>query len=316
MTKNKKITKNKKTVKTHTSNPGGIGGELEGNTNQQVDASSSRGNQVKHWFFTWNNYTEENIQQMLESFNKHCYRWRFEEELGESETPHLQGVCSVKKDKGIRWSEFKLPKEIHWEKVHNLQKASKYCEKDFISHGRRLWEHGYPTRLRLITNLRPFQTQLAQMLEAEPDDRHIICIYDPHGNMGKTQFMKYWCYNNIATFTTGGNYNDIAFSVSNYFDDKSRDINAKWTFFMALPRDQDMEHVSYRALEAIKDGFMSSNKYESHGLIFNSPHVVMLTNNLPIRNRRDGSETMTHERWQVYSINNNFELEIYEPWYA
>lgn len=320
MTKKNSKPRTKKSAKADKTSPstnvGGAGGSVEGNTNQPVDASTQRGNQIKHWFFTWNNHTEDNIRQMLESFHRLCYRWRFEEEVGASGTKHLQGVCSVKAEDGIRWNQFGLPNTIHWEKTRNLIKAARYCEKDFVTNGTRLWEHGFPARLKLITELRPFQNQLLQMLDAEPDDRHIVVVYDPKGEMGKTQFMKYYLgTGNAGCFTTGGDYKDIACTINLYFQDGREDINKKWTFFMALARDQNMYHISYRALEGIKDGFMSSNKYESRGLIFNSPHVFMFTNNLPITTRLDGTETMTKSRWQVYTINEALELVIYEPWY-
>lgn len=325
MTKNKNEKKSQKPKKvrekkartTSSDSVGVTGGDLEGNTNQQVAASKSRGNQVKHWFFTWNNHTESDIQLLLECFKHKCYRWRFEEEIGGlNNTPHLQGVCSVKAEKGIRFQQFGLPSQIHWEKTKDLAAAAKYCEKDYVSNGARMWEAGFPARLKLITELRPFQSQLKQMLDAEPDDRSVVVIYDPKGDMGKTQFIKYYLSKNPGCFTTGGDYKDIACTINLYFQNGTNDINNKWVFFMALSRDQNMQHVSYRVLEGVKDGLLSSNKYESNGLIFNSPHVIMLTNNLPIQTRPDGSSTMSADRWRVYTINDDMELEIYEPWYS
>lgn len=310
MTKTNAVKKGKQASK----KSGGLGGRMEGNTNQPVDTSIPRGNQVKHWFFTWNNHTEENIKQLLESLETHCFRWRFEEEIGESGTPHLQGVCSVKKEKGIRWSEFKLPNTIHWEKVINVESASKYCNKDFISSGARKWEFGYPKQLRVLRELRSWQHQLKTMLEEDPDDRSIIVIYDPVGGMGKTQFLKYFLSSHNGCFTTGGEYKDIACTINLAFSNSRMDINDTWTFFMSLPRDQDMRHVSYRVLEGIKDGILSSNKYESSGMIFNNPHVVMMTNQLPIK-ERFGVETMTADKWRVYTINEHMEMVIYNEWY-
>ncbi|GAC77771.1 replication protein [uncultured marine virus] len=55
--------------------------EKSGNT-RQISPS-------KHWVFTCNNYTKENIELICNDSS--IKRYSFQEEVGDSGTPHLQG---------------------------------------------------------------------------------------------------------------------------------------------------------------------------------------------------------------------------------
>ena len=80
---------------------------------------------AKHWVFTLNNYTKDNINTICEE--RSTKRYSFQEEIGESGTPHLQGYLefitkrrplSVFKDLGA-----------HWEKCKNVKASIAYTQK-------------------------------------------------------------------------------------------------------------------------------------------------------------------------------------------
>lgn len=82
----------------------------------------------RSWCFTLNNYTEEDEQFI--------YEWRedvsllvYGREVGESGTPHLQGVVTFKRT--FRFGQLKelLPR-AHWEHTLDREAAIKYCKKD------------------------------------------------------------------------------------------------------------------------------------------------------------------------------------------
>ena len=54
--------------------------------------------------------------------------------------------------------------------------------------------------------------------------------------------------------------------------------------------------VSYNGLEAVKDGIFFSSKYESGMCMFNSPHVIVFSNEEP------EYENLTKDRWNVIDL--------------
>lgn len=165
----------------------------------------SQPNQIKNWCFTFNNYSEDDILLLESKFKEICDKYIFEREIGECGTPHLQGFISLKK--AMRWTEFKLPKEIHWEKCKNVEASIQYCQKDY---GKGITPHIYflnvkVTRpLKLITPDRPYQKQILEIIEKEPDERKIHWFYEKRGNVGKSSFTKYLVVKHNAIFIDEG----------------------------------------------------------------------------------------------------------------
>lgn len=62
-----------------------------------------------------------------------------------------------------------------------------------------------------------------------------------------------------------------------------------------IPKDKD-QFISYQAIEAIKDGCIVNTKYESGGLIFNSPHLIIFANAEPNYTK------LSEDRWLVTKI--------------
>lgn len=81
---------------------------------------------AKHWCFTLNNYTPEDISliQNNSSINKYI----FQEETGENGTKHLQGYIEFK-EKTRPLSLFDS-KRIHWEKTKHINASIDYCSKE------------------------------------------------------------------------------------------------------------------------------------------------------------------------------------------
>ena len=70
---------------------GGTIGSVEGNTKPQ------RSNPAKKFCFTWNNYPENAIKELLApKFTMFEMDWIVGREIGDSGTPHLQGYFECK----------------------------------------------------------------------------------------------------------------------------------------------------------------------------------------------------------------------------
>lgn len=92
----------------------------------------------RKWGFTLNNYTEKEFKQMSEPefYNYELHKLYFQEEVGKSGTPHLQGCALFKNDisdNQIR----KLNPRIHWYQLEKPFLASmRYCMKKRSRAGR------------------------------------------------------------------------------------------------------------------------------------------------------------------------------------
>lgn len=255
-------------------------------------------NQNKNWFFTWNNYPSNAVETLERVFKVFAKAYTFQKEVGASGTPHIQGCIELKK--AGRPTEMKLDKAIHWEATRSTKHATAYCAKDDTRVGGEVYS--FPvikkvTPLRTISVLKPWQSQVLELIEPEiPDDRTVHWIYDQQGCMGKTVFSKYLFSEQQAVIATGGGAKDIACLLACLVKD-GRDLNDKTTFIFNFPR--STEGISWKAIEMVKDGMITSPKYESSTLVFNSPHVICFSNEMPDLTK------LSADRWVIWTIVND-----------
>ena len=98
---------------------------------------------AKHWVFTLNNYTDGEIEELLNIDSSKVPILVFQEEM--ELTPHLQGSLSFK-TKGRPFN-IVSNKRIHWEKKCKnstlLQCRFYCCDPDKRSEGGRVWLRGW-----------------------------------------------------------------------------------------------------------------------------------------------------------------------------
>lgn len=257
-----------------------------GNTLQSSPATTQPV-QLLSWFFTYNNYKVEDIGILETCFRKYAKNYVFQEEVGESGTPHLQGVVNLTKK--MRWTAFKLPKAIHWEPTRNNDASLAYCEKTESRAGK-VYKWGFPTPIKTITELYPWQTALRDLAITEPDDRTITWRWESTGNVGKSAFCKFMVVHHKATIVRGGKLADIVNIIFN------TDMDACRCVIFDIPRGHE-GHVSYTALECIKDGLVTNTKYETGCKVFNPPHVICLANFPPA-----SPEKLSQDRWDIKEL--------------
>ncbi len=87
---------------------------------------------IRSWCFTLNNYTKEDINNLLEDIKDEKYI--FQEEKGANETRHLQGVVTFRNQ--VRFVTVKkIMGKAHWEKCKNTLAARNYCRKSSTRNG-------------------------------------------------------------------------------------------------------------------------------------------------------------------------------------
>lgn len=258
-----------------------------GNTGPDLPPKCSKS---RSWFFTFNNPSEENVgpEQMEQYLNMlEPKAWKFQLERGDEGTLHFQGVVYVK-------NPIVMPrhvcKKIHWERTKSWHAALKYVgKKETRVEGP--WSYNVKEKvdLKVITELRPWQVMIKEMLDEEPDDRTINWFWEPDGQFGKTVLAKWICSNYNAIFLSG-KASDAKCAVANYV--KKNVLHAA---LFGFPKTAE-GYVSYDALEQIKDGIFFNGKYESGMVMYNCPHVFVFCNFPPDESK------MSRDRWNVVDL--------------
>ncbi len=255
----------------------------DGNTNHK----RKRPSQLYQWFFTLNNWEPRDILHLKMRFNKMTKWWIFEEETGEEGTPHLQGNISLKvklRHSSIR----KWDKRIHWEPTRNVDASIDYCMKE----------------TKIYTNIdldkfdeydeiewRGWQKKIVEDVSIEcTDDRKINWLYDKKGKTGKSYLTKYLMRVENA-LVVEGKKTDIFHQIAK----RQEGGTAVNLIIIDVPR-ASFSNISYSAIECIKNGFISSGKYEGGQYAFKSPHVYVFANSMP------DEEKFSEDRWNIVDI--------------
>lgn len=257
--------------------------------NTQITTSPPDKKQVPariHHCFTFNNYDSNDIIILQKLFDEYCYMYCFQEETGESGTPHLQGVISCKKP--TRDTVFG-EKKIHWEKTINVKSSYIYCSKVETRTGSIFCKNYQIPYTYRLDNLYDWQAKLLKELLTPPDDRSVNWIWSLEGNTGKSTFCKHLVMNYNAVFLSKGKYSDICNVIFKTDMVKSRIV------IIDLPRNNG-NSVSYDAIESIKNGMICNTKYETGAKCFAPPHIVVFSNDYP------DTEKLSEDRWKVVNI--------------
>lgn len=241
----------------------------------------------KNHFFTYNNYTEEEIDLIVSTLKRFAYKGKIQSEIGENGTKHLQGMIWCK-DKH-RDTEFKLSKSIHWETLKDVDNIRDYCGKDETYDGLFRISWGFPKPLKLINPTLGWQKNILEIIAQEPDDRKVYWFWENRGNCGKSSFCKYLVAKHNAIFIDEGKKADIMHIMMEADMDESNLV------IFDVPRDNG-NNVSYKAIESIKNGMIFSPKYESKSKLFNSPHVIIFANEPPETSK------LSLDRWEIVEI--------------
>jgi len=267
---------------------GGEGGNIQSPLPAPVGAKNGQCPQRKNHFFTWNNYTEEQIGGLLAYFDAHATKYAFQEEIAPTTgTPHLQGMVMFPKEKrSTVWDPKSKACWLPLKKSDGVYQLKEESRKP----GGRQWSKGFPKPIKIITELRPWQSEIEKLILSEPDDRKIFWFWDSNGNIGKSAFVKYCVVKHRVLFCDGGKKSDLINLVFNQDMDLTRCV------IWDLPRSA-MGNISYATLEAVKNGMVCNTKYETGVKIFNSPHIIVFANFPP-----DSPAQLSEDRWVIEEI--------------
>ena len=265
----------------------------EGNT------KTSSESKCKRWCFTLNNYTNDELNNLITFLTTKKALFIIGKEIGEEEkTPHLQ--CYAEFNSQMRFATLKKHNDrLHIEKTKgNREQNLKYCDKDndYISN--------FPIHkmLLLYKNItwKTWQQSIINLIENTPEERTINWVYDPIGNSGKSFLVKY-LYLKYDIMITNGKSNDVFNQLL------QRDLDNKNTqnIVIDVPRCVEDKYISYQAIEKLKDGLFYSGKYEGGIVCIPTPTLIIMSNHLP------DIKKMSKDRWNIVQISGD-ETELDE----
>jgi hypothetical protein len=267
----------------------------EGNTKTSPSVKKKQISPSKDWFFTLNNYKEEDLNQFRSIVPEVCDKACIYFEEGESGTPHLQGNLKLT-NKGRPASIFNWTKSIHWEKTRFPKKANIYCQKDgkpFLTYGVQ------DSEVRTIEkeDFYPWQEEIYNMVQVEPDDRTIIWAVGDKG-VGKTQFLKHLVKYNGACIVGGAERHMLKIVYDN------QDTTNLFVINLTANQSNKQTNDLFSAIEAIKDGLSCSHfgTKGTGGIFMNSPHLIIMANKLPSRDI--DINDIDEKRFKILKINN------------
>lgn len=277
--------------------------------------STKRGPQGLCWGWTWNNYDLSDVTEFLEKLDQ-CPEVKYicqEEVAPETGTPHIQGfIMANLRIRPIERFQKWYPKgAIHWgdkfgkpTSEKDWVRSANYCRKNDRGYmGGIRWKTArwmIPMPLVLMTKdlLRPEQLAMTEWFSEYEDPlfgRKVYWFWEPDGNWGKSVTCKYMIDQMDAMVVQGAN-KDILCGVTKWIEDKGC---APPIIIFDVPR-VAKGHVSYQAIEALKNGFFFSGKYESGMCRFNSPHVIVCANIPP------ETEFLSEDRWIIHDLRDTF----------
>jgi len=224
-----------------------------------------------------------------------CTIFSAQEEVGESGTPHIQGELEFlekRRPMGL------LPKTVHWEVKRS--KDWDYCRKtESRLPGGMQWRLNLPRVPREVEkiveeDLRTWQLEYAHTFDdpASKFDRTVHWVWSAEGGVGKSTLCRFFLDQQNLTICVGGSAHDIMHGVAKFIEERGE---GPQLVCIDIPR-SSLDHVSYAAIEQLKNGFFFSGKYESTQCRFNIPHVICFANVPP------GDGKLSSDRWIIREI--------------
>lgn len=290
---------------------------------------------AKHWCFTLNNYTQDDLDRIAANANFYDYLI-YGREVGDSGTPHLQGFVSFPTRVRLNYCVEKIG-QAHFTTARNVDHSIQYCKKDgdYVEYGERPAGKGNRNDLESfkkavisgcvdLKQLRQDYSEIIarypkfcydfvedhrpkKMIEFFPLRAWQMALYDSLKLEPDTRSIFFIVdYTGNAGKSWFGHY--YAFLHDNaqvLLPGKKADMafaldpNIR-VLFIDAPRSKQGEFIQYDFLEDVKNGYVFCSKYESKVKQLGLCHVVVFMNEDPDMNK------LSKDRYCIRKIDNPF----------
>lgn len=276
-----------------------ISGNAEKSTSKEKKQDSCQG---KFWKVNYHLKDDETFEYVFELLKSRICpltaEYIFSEEYGKSGvTRHIEGGFICREDRKRRTAIQSIFKFSDCQKSckRNWKALVNYCSKEgnkcIHSEGIKI-----PKPLVKMTYdiLREEQKEIIDLFKEAEDPlfgRKVYWFWEPFGSWGKSLVCMYMI-DHMGAFVVSGKNNDILCGISKYIEDFGE---CPPIVIFDIPRCNE-GHVSYQAIENLKNGYFFSGKYESGMIRFNRPHILCFSNEKP----EEG--LLSKDRWIIKKL--------------
>jgi len=139
--------------------------------------------------------------------------------------------------------------------------------------------------------LRGWQQGIKNLVQENPDSRSVHWFWENEGNVGKSFMARYLSVTFNALIVQSMKKADMVYLLSKYIRNTSVVV-----FDLCRSSEQGAVTVVYEVVEMLKNGYLTSGKYDSSSLTFKPPHVLCFANFEPDRN------ALSRDRWRVVHL--------------
>lgn len=251
------------------------------------------------WDFTLAK-SEDTYSDVIAELKMNCKKYTFSEEIGEGGYEHFQGRVSLKL-KTRTCHKLGWVMNFHWSVTSNANVDNVFYIEKSESHVAGPWSDKdlyVPRHLR--SELRGWQKELRTMVTNHKemmDDRHIICIVEETGCVGKSYFANWMgCHGYASVIPPMNDMKDImrcAYDITDVCD-----INC---FITDIPRGKAQKKLQdfYCGIETVKDGYVYDDRYGFKFKWIDSPVIVVFSNTYPEQ------FMLSADRWLIFNIIDN-----------
>lgn len=153
--------------------------------------------------------------------------------------------------------------------------------------------------LSCLNSLLPWQQNLFDYLQKPVEKRIIHWYYDPEGNSGKTEFLKWMVFKHASWCGAlfNGQAKDIADLVSN-----ARNKKVYLCYFTRTKSATFGDNDMYNMMEMLKDGIVQKTKYNTELFLQKPCHLIAFANKMP------DQTTLSKDRWLIKQYNPHTKL--------
>jgi len=283
-------------------------------------SQKSEMSRAKHWCFTLNNYTEEDVlivDGLLDACEE-CTYVIYGKEVGESGTPHLQGFISFSKRLRLSQVRTVFPSNPHLEVSRNPLHAINYCKKDGDFYEFGTWVGGQGARGDLDAFKDAVKAGLMDLKEIREKHSDVyakytrFCLEFVQDHYPRKEIvdhiLKQWQADLKEVLDGEPDDRTIIFLVD-FVGNTGKSWFSHWysktapscqvllpgkkadmafaldttirVLFVDAPRSKQGDFIQYDFLEDVKNGYVFSTKYESRVKTLSKVHVVVNMNEMP-----------------------------------
>lgn len=195
-----------------------------------------------------------------------------------------------------------LTDDIHWEKIRDLKRWRKYCQKVQTKIGQGMSSMAKHNKIKDPMSGKRFydwEEAILDTIKKEPEERKIMWFWEDEGEVGKSVFTKHLALE-YGAVVVSGTARDAKCMIAEIIKEGG---DAPKILIMDVTRTRE-EKISYQGLEELKNGCFCSPKFKGSMVLYDTPHIIVFSNEAP------EMERLSKDRWVVTHIDKTYKVTL------